>query len=237
MLKIAVCDDEPVSLQSAVLLIKKWINEHNAEAEVLSFCNGDELLKECSSTHFDIVFLDIIMPLFNGIDTAKDLRKVDNSSKIIFLTSSPEFALESYEVHAQDYVLKPISYDRLSKALADCVFLNSEEAENIIVKTTSGFRRIYFKNIEFAEAQNKKVMLHLLDGEKTEISEPLYSFSEKLSSTPGFFKCHRSYIVYLGNVETFNNTELTTKSNMRIPISRSLVKAFQEAYFSFVKNN
>lgn len=55
----------------------------------------------------DIILLDIVMPLLNGMDTARELRAQDTAVKIIFLTSSPEFALESYEVRAQDYLLKP----------------------------------------------------------------------------------------------------------------------------------
>ena len=65
-----------------------------------------------------------------------------------------------------------------------------------------------------------------------EISEPLNHFEQQLLNTDGFFKCHRSYLVYLPNVNHFNNNEVTTRSGQTIPIARGYGKAFKEAYFS-----
>lgn len=67
------------------------------------------------------------MPLLNGMDTARELRQTDKAVKIIFLTSSPEFALESYEVKAQGYVLKPIVYEQLKDTLDECAHTITDE--------------------------------------------------------------------------------------------------------------
>ena len=70
---------------------------------------------------FHIILLDILMPLLNGMDTARELRQYDKTVKIIFLTSSPEFALESYDVKAYSYLLKPVTYEKLEETLNECV--------------------------------------------------------------------------------------------------------------------
>ena len=64
-----------------------------------------------AASRADIILLDMIMPLVNGTDTARELRQADTAVRLVFLTSSPEFALESYEVRAFDYLLKPVTYD------------------------------------------------------------------------------------------------------------------------------
>ena len=69
--------------------------------------------------HHDLVFLDILMPLLNGMDAARELRRVDAAARIVFLTSSPEFALESYAVKAQGYILKPVTGEKLREALEE----------------------------------------------------------------------------------------------------------------------
>ena len=166
----------------------------------------------------DIIFLDIIMPLLNGMDTARELRQHDRAVQIIFLTSSPEFALESYEVRAQGYILKPVSQEKLSKELNELAIQYDEEPKHLILKTAFGYQ--------------KRVLFHLCSGQILEVSEPLNHFEQQLLNTDGFFKCHRSYLVYLPNVNHFNNNEVTTRSGQTIPIARGYGKAFKEAYFS-----
>ena len=117
MLRIAVCDDSPQFLQTAADLVSAWAAQRNIPAEISTYQNGDELLEANSAKRFDIVFLDIIMPLLNGMDTARELRENDTVIRIIFLTSSPEFALDSYDVKAQGYLLKPVSSDKIYSAL------------------------------------------------------------------------------------------------------------------------
>ena len=180
----------------------------------------------------DIVILDIVMPLLNGMDTARELRAQDTAVKLIFLTSSPEFALESYEVKAQDYLLKPVSYDHLREALDACCQMLCAEPKNMVLKTSFGFQKLYFGDVEYAEAQNKRVVFHLRTGREVDTPEPLHSLEDKLVSEDGFFKCHRSYLVYLPNVDHFNSTEIIMRSGRCVPIARGYAKAFQEAYFA-----
>ena len=196
MLRIGVCDDDKEFRQRLMQMIRIWSDHSGIPTELYPFDNGDELIAKNAAFRMDIILLDIVMPLLNGMDTARELRAQDTAVKIIFLTSSPEFALESYEVRAQDYLLKPITYERLRRA------------------------------------QNKRVVFYLRGDKVVETSEPLRSFEERLAVSSGFFKCHRSYLVYLPNVDHFNNNEIFTKSGRSIPIARGYGKAFQEAYFA-----
>lgn len=231
MIHIAVCDDNQMFLDHAVTMINTWKKDNDLEAELHVFDNGDDLLAKASVQHMDIIILDIIMPLLNGIEAAKELRKVDTASKIIFLTTSPEFALESYSVKAQNYLLKPVDYHRLKTTLDECLYLINVEPPSIIIRSSMGYQKLFLHHIEFAEAQNKKVLFNRKDGTCMEALDPLYAFEKSLSEGVGFFKCHRSYIVNLSNIDNFNAKEITMKSGKRVPVARGLSKALQEVYF------
>lgn len=157
-MRIALCDDNQDFLQNTVNLIRQWAAESGITAELFPFDNGDALLSKITGTHMDIVFLDILMPLQNGIDIGRELRQHDNVVQLIYLTSSPEFALESYETKAQGYLLKPVSYEKLKETLDECSHTCTIQQKNMVLKTAQGYQRVYFHDIEFAEAQNKKVL-------------------------------------------------------------------------------
>ena len=234
MIRIAVCDDSPKFLEQVSDMVERWSEQSGIPTEIYRFDNGDALLAKNAVTHMDIIFLDIIMPLQSGIDTAKELRLSDNAVKIIFLTSSPEFALESYEVKAQGYLLKPVNYEKIKETLDECSHSLEKESKNIVLKTAFGYQKLYFHDIEYLEAQNKKVIFYLRTGKTVEAVESLHSLEERLSINDGFFKCHRSYLVYIPNVDHFSMTEIITKTSRSIPIARGYGKAFKDAYFALV---
>ena len=207
MLRIGLCDDDKEYLQLLMHMVRLWADYSRVEVELLPFNNGDDLIARNAASHMDIVILDIVMPLLNGMDTARELR-------------------------AQDYLLKPVSYDRLREALDACCQMLCAEPKNMVLKTSFGFQKLYFGDVEYAEAQNKRVVFHLRTGREVDTPEPLHSLEDKLVSEDGFFKCHRSYLVYLPNVDHFNSTEIIMRSGRCVPIARGYAKAFQEAYFA-----
>jgi len=237
MIRIAICDDDAECLDATKRMLAKWSAVSDVPAEICCFDNGDALLVKSTTDKMDIIFLDIVMPLLNGLDTAREMRERDKTSNIIFLTSSPEFALESYSIKAKGYIVKPIKYEQLSEALEDCSAALREEPKNLLLKSACGYQKIYLRDICYLEAQNKQVILFLHSGKSIMIPEPLYSFENKLLVQDGFFKCHRSYIVYMPNINSFTSNEISMQSGCRIPIARGLGNKFQEAYFSFMFND
>lgn len=234
MLRIAVCDDNEEFLQDVVAMIERWSAESGISVDINSFQDGDALLTYTETHRMDIILLDIIMPLLNGMETAKELRRKDTAICIIFLTSSPEFALESYEVKAKGYLIKPVSYERLQELLDECTRGLKEEAKHLIVKTKYGYQKIYYHEVEYIEVQNKKVLFFLKNGKSIEIAGTFHYFESKLNNEEGFFKCHRSYMVYIPNVDHFNVSEIVTGSGYHVPIARGFGKAFKEAYFAYM---
>ena len=231
-MNIAICDDDLLYMNQVKEMIEKWGKEHHEDVSIYLFNHGDALINSYQKSHIEVILLDIMMPLLNGMETAHEIRKNDSVVKIIFLTSSPEFALESYDVKAYSYLLKPVTYEKLEETLNECVKTFAIDPKHLILKTALGYQKIYFHEIEYAEAQNKKVHFHLRSGNFIESVDPFHFFEDQLSLEDGFFKCHRSYLVYFMNVEHFTSSEITTKSGEKIPIARAYSKAFKEAYFA-----
>ena len=233
-MKIAICDDEICFGQELRALLTHWAARNDLSLTLYQYTNGDDLLTALQATSMDLIFLDIIMPLLNGMDTARELRNAGITVPVIFLTSSKEFALESYEVKALNYLLKPINNQKLFSVLDE--FLKSFEAsaETFTAHTADGFCKITLNDVDYLEAQNKQVLVYLSDGSILKIRELFSKCEGVFTPEKGFFKCHRSYIVNLSHVKQFTRTLITTGISSSVPISRNSYSAFKDAYFSYM---
>lgn len=232
-MRIALCDDDKKYIAKLETVIHKWCLNSGISIDILEFNNGIDLILENHRNPIDIIFLDITMPFINGIDTAYEIRKTDEKVKIIFLTKTDKFAVESYKVGASNYILKSTDYSEINYALDNIIVSVHNELENsIIVHINNGFKKIYYNTIEYVEASNKGSTFTLTTGDLLESIDPLYSIEQQLCTSTIFFRCHRSYIVNMSIIDTYIQNEIKTKSGYRLPIARALHKKFKEAYVS-----
>lgn len=231
MLRIALCDDQQDCLQQAAALLEHWPSKP-CELRWDSFSDGDSLLRAHAETPYDIIFLDVLMPLLNGIETAKELRQHDRSVRIVFLTSSPEFALESYRVKASDYLLKPLQADLFYTCLTELLEDLDVSPKTLTVRTASAVHRVPISDIQYVEAQNKHTLLVLSDGRSLLSLSPLHVFEDALLPHSFFFKCHRSYLVNLLRIGSFSAKDICMANGALLPLARSSRKEFEDAYFN-----
>ena len=233
MLRIAICDDMPEFLRQTRRTIEHW-DDRPDNLYIETFEDADSLLTSHHNKPFDIILLDIIMPLLNGLDAAKEIRQTDSNVKIVFLTHSSEYAVDSYTVKARNYLLKPINTNALFECLSELCEEIAQQAKFLTIRSTTAVHRIMLQDIEVIEAHQKHTLLSLSNGSVIEAVEPLYYFEEKLLPDIEFYKCHRSYIVNLYRIKTYTQNELLMRCGYRIPISRSAHKNFEAAYFSLL---
>ncbi|HBL50299.1 MAG TPA: DNA-binding response regulator [Firmicutes bacterium] len=236
MLQIAVCDDNIDELSKMVQLINLYRTSRNFSCEYAAFSNGFELVSTLEKgKRFDIYCLDIIMPGFTGIDVAKEIRGFDKTAPILFFTSSPEFALESYSVKAINYVLKPISKEKLFFTFDEVIEqIKAEKDEDaVIVKSNEGIQKILISNLVFAEIIGRNVMYHLRSGKVIECTEPFSSVCDKLLKYGCFIKPHRSYLVNMQYVDTIENHQVTLQTLSFVPVAQGKAREIKQQYLNY----
>ncbi len=237
MLKIAVCDDSIADLTNLVSMINDYrdMQRDNKTIEATAFnCAMDLVAAMESGQRYDLVILDILMPFMTGMEAANEIRLFNKDIKIIFLTSSPEFAVESYSVGAYYYALKPIWKEKLT-ILLDKVFgeMETEEETSFLIKSKSGLTRVYINRIEFAEVIGRTIHFHITDGTVIETVGAMTKLEKELLSKPCFIKPHRSYIINMAHIDTLGQREIKMQSRALVPIAKANFGAVKSAYISF----
>jgi DNA-binding LytR/AlgR family response regulator len=236
MLRIAVCDDLIDELSNMVQLINQYRTERNIDFEYAAFTNGLSLISVLEKgKRFDIYCMDIIMPGFTGIEAAKAVREFDKTAPILFFTSSHDFALESYSVKAVNYVLKPVTKEKLFFTFDDLLERINAEKNNdsIIVKSHEGILKILIANLVFVEVNGRNVMYHLVSGKVIECTEQFSTVSEKLSGYKRFLKTHRSYMINMQYVDTIDNNGVTLQTRASVPIAQGKARDIKQKYLAF----
>lgn len=238
MIRIAICDDEAAETAHLQLLLEQYKTEKKAALVCHTYKSGLDLIAAAKSEEYQLIFLDVLMPGFSGLDTAREIRSSDKEVKIIFLSSSPEFAIESYSVQAYYYLIKPLTQKQLYFLLDKVTeMIPIQQSSGILVKNKDVTTRILFSRIEYVEIINKTVGFHLSDGSVHEVFGTLLDFEGKLLSRPEFFKVHRSYIINLEHVKSVSAKLVTTDTGHLIPVSRMLYPQFKEHYLSYLFQN
>lgn len=236
MLQIAVCDDNIHELSNMAQLIDQYRTSRNFYCEYAVFPNGFELVSTFEKgKQFDIYCLDIMMPGFTGIDVAKAIREIDKAAPILFFTASPEFALESYSVKAINYVLKPVSKEKLFVTFDEILeqFKIEKEKDVVIVKSNDGIQKILISNLVYAEVIGRNVLYHLRSGKVIECTEPFTSVCDTLMKYGCFIRTHRSYIVNMQYVDTIENNKVTLQTLTSVPIAQGKTKEIKETYLAY----
>ena len=231
---IAVCDDQDEELDIVVELISSWQKEHNITLRTKSFHSAAELLDAAEREKFTLYLLDVMMPGIDGLDTAREIRRFDDVADIVFLTTSPGFAYESYGVRALDYLLKPISRELLFPLLNRVYHREQKPHEALTLKTGATLIRIPFSQLVYVEVIGKKLYFNLTDGEVREVVGSLKNYEPLLLSRPEFMRIHRSYIVNMFQTEKFSSNELHTFQGHILPVSRLLYPQLQKDYMKLL---
>ena len=240
LIKIAICDDDSMELKTISSMLNLSLTQKLPELQVQTFCSGFSLLDAMEhGAHFDIVILDIIMPGENGITIAKEIRKENTEIEIIFLTSSSEYAVESYEVKANNYLLKPLQEEKLFSALENCLgSIKQKQTSSFVIRSGAHkYTRIIYSKLIYGEAMRKSIHLYLSN--HTDISAVM-TFSDLvklLDPHPAFMRPHRSYIVNMHYIENITRTEILLMNGDRIPIPKKRYLEVSNRFFNFVFSN
>lgn len=232
MHKIAIVEDDDKDAKVLTDFLDCYSKENNIPLDVSRFKNADSFLFDYQKK-YDIIFMDIMMPGTNGMESARKLREVDNDTILIFVTTVARMAIHGYEVGALDFVLKPLEYPsfslKLSRAFSKIKKTNSKV---ISLKTTDGLQTINEADILYVEVCNHILIYHLLDKD-IEMYGSLKRAQEELSSRD-FFKTNNCFLVNMNYVTRIDGYELTLNDKINLAISHPKRSEFVKAYHSFL---
>lgn len=238
MIKIAFCDDDLTTLSEINALLDKYRAAHNRNITYTTFQSALELLANIEKgMRFDILFLDVIMPGENGINAAKEIRQYDETVKIIFLTSSQEFAVQSYSVGAYFYQTKPILEESFLR-LMDSVIGECEKSQphNLILRCKSGISKINLEKLEYCEIIGHTLFFHMENGVVVESIGSLDNLHSQLAQYENFMRPHRSYLVNMEYIGHISYKAITMDSQEKVPIPHGKCSEIKKIYLEYTCN-
>ena len=240
MLTIYLCDDDQDIAKKYSAKISEILSKNDIKNTIHTFISGDDLIRFHLNQQNspDILFLDIEMDNMNGISVAKKLRTLNFVGIIVFITSSKDYLLDSFDVEAMHYIIKgyttPVKFQEI---ILKAAFLCSKKISQTFVCESKGvIKNIAIDNISHFEISNRIVTVFYCN-EQFEFYSTLDKILEKLDSHD-FVRCHRSFLVNMKYIKSIKKDCLLTTDNHNIPIgirySEELKKKFSKHHSSFL---
>lgn len=218
MVNIAICDDEMVFNETLLAICTAYFRQRNLPVSVDTFTNGADLLEMISNggKNYRILFLDILMGKENGVDLAADIRKANTDIIIVFITSSPEFAIKGYSVQAFDYLLKPLREENF-KALLDRIF--ASQLATLTIRQQGKVIQLMILDILFCETAGRKCLIATRTA-NIAVTQSIAQLERQLPAQD-FFRCHQSYLVNLNAIRQINLQDIELTNQSRVLLARS----------------
>ena len=239
MLTIALCDDEVEYLSATKNMLDHYIAARpSLSVKASAFSSAIEFMNRVEDVGgFDICVLDIIMPQKNGIEAGLDLRRLGCDGAIIYLTSSPDYAVDSYLARAANYILKPVSESSFFKALdqaADQVIRT--KTAGVTIRSRENDARVLFDDMVYMELVKRTVCYHLRGGQQLFSVTVSGSFQEAIAPVlldHRFALCGSSCAVNLFFVAAVGRTELTLKDGKKVPLPRQCAGLVKKQWVNY----
>ncbi|MBO4990119.1 MAG: response regulator transcription factor [Clostridia bacterium] len=234
MMNVAIVEDEENQAELLKSYVKRYGEEKNIDFHFFCFGDAMDFLHNYKAV-YDIVFMDIEMPYLNGMNAAKELRKIDKEVCLIFVTNIARYAIKGYSVDATDYMIKPISYStfsfRMERAVAVAMHNNKQD---IVITSNRSYYRINVNDILYVESRGHKVVYHTAS-EEIESWETLQGAAEKLGKT--FVSPRTGVFVNLRYVKSIQGDNISLgEGHDLIRIARDKKREFINTFTVFVSN-
>lgn len=237
MIKVAICEDSEVERKLLQKIVDVLMKERGLDFYIDTFEEGEELINGYSNHPFDLIFLDIMMSGLDGIETGRQVRRLDSNVEIVYCTASEDFAIAAYEIHAMGYLLKPYEPGRIGAVIDYYVQKHPQNEQNFLeVK----FRRksviIPYNDIIYMESDNKVVYIYTITRGNVKVYNKLDVLEEQISQKR-FLRCHQSYLVNLQHVAGLVDSDFIMINDEMIPIRKSGRKLIIKKYEEYLKED
>ena len=228
----ALCDDDKYITEEIKKLLLEYAKDNRITIDIDEFESGEELLN--SEKNYDIIVLDYQLGSTNGLTVAKELRKRNVLSSIIFLTSYPNFMIDAFEVNTFRFLLKPIDKSKFFKAIDDYIKIVDANYPITIIQNKE-LKKINSNEICYIEADGKYSNIHLSD-KIMHCSKTLAGVTKLLPAYCSV-KTHRAFVVNLHYIKSYSSDTVYLSNGESAILSKNYQKSFQTSYMNFLKKN
>lgn len=233
MLRIAVVEDDAPTREKLCTLIRDHAVSKGKDLAVTPLEDGSSLLGGALSG-YDIIFLDIMLPDFTGMEVAERIRAGDPDVVLVFVTNAAQYAIKGYAVGALDFVLKPVNpYEFLVKLERALERAAQRRQRPITLQTADGVQVLSSRDILYVETRDRKLFYHTTRG-CFAVRSSMQS-AEALLGSLRFVRCNQCYLVNLRHVQSVQG-DFVTVGRDRLEVSRRQRAAFLEAMLQYVRD-
>lgn len=228
---VAICDDENIFCNELRSVLLDYKTKHRLHIDIYEFATGEALLN--SGKSFDMIFLDYQMPGLDGMAVARTLRRRNVACSIVFVTSYPQFILESFEVQPYRFFVKPLKPEQIVPLMNS--FITHQKLLAPIIVINDGEQKIVnAKDILYLEGDGKYCIIRTATG--TYNSSKTLAQVHALLPQHCFYRCHKSYVVNLYSISSFEKGIATLVNGEIAQIGRNKIAEFKRVYMQFVKD-
>lgn len=234
-IKIAIIENEVIHMDHLSTLITQWSKETDTEIEVETYTSGESFFNE-HNLEYHLLFLDIELGNMNGTTLAHRLREKGYCGELVFTTSHQEYVFEGYDVHALNFLLKPLRYEKVANVMN---FVRDTTKKNYFYFQTpqKQFQILYHDIIAFT---SWKHYIEIMTTSKEEKDNETIRISLKNLLPllpPEFIQCHRTSVINIHHIQKITLDTIYLTNQVNLPISKTYFKNVQNAFLTLIKEN
>lgn len=237
MIKLAVCDDEEFICTQLETILINLLNDMFVEYEIDIFYTGEALCKKLSEEVYDMIFLDIELPLSSGIDIGQYIRETlqNDVIQIAYISAKKQYANDLFDFRPINFLIKPLDESKVKKVLDTYFRITKRNEQLFTYKKERTYYKVPINKIIYFENTKRKVKIVTTDSE-----DEFYDTIEKLYEQLKHYKfllVHKSYLINSKYIKTMTYEEVIMTNHIRIPISQSKRKEVRNIYTQIIKEN
>ena len=231
-MRAAIIDDRTEDREILYRELDSVLRERGYTVDAIdSFTGGEAFLEAYEKGKYDLIFFDIYMDGMTGIQAAAEVRRVDRNVRIIFVTTSNDFAAESYSLRADYYLLKPFVHEDIVKALTLIDMADYERQRSVTLPDQT---TCLLHDIVCSEYYNHKIVLQMKGGKKKKFRASQTAMESLLCSNDFFITCNKGIIVNLEYVKKINDGVIFLEGDLQVPVSRRRMADIRKAHAAYL---
>jgi DNA-binding LytR/AlgR family response regulator len=233
-LKVGICDDDELILDKIHQLVCDQFKQFDCVFKMLKFSNAKSLVDSNCIENFDIVFLDIDMPEFNGIDAAKSIKYQNPNTVLIFITSKDDLVFESLKAQPFRFIRKSKLKDEITEAVLEAYKLFDKNSYKLILKIENKDYEIDVNSILFIESNKNYIIINTINHREIKYRDSINKKEKELEGH-GFIRTHFGYLINQKYIQRIQGDFVVINDNLKIPVSRSRKQFVKQRLLEYLR--